>query len=145
MGECLEKYAQILKNKKMKVTPQRLAILQYLETHRTHPTADQIYKELKNKNPSLSKTTVYNALESLKQNKIIKSLTICDSEHRYDVKHDMHHHFLCTKCGRIYDIDFKCPNIKQIRAEIESCGHHIDEIHGYFRGICKECIQKEKK
>lgn len=129
----------------MIVTPQRLAILNFLDKNKDHPTADQIYKKLKKKNPSLSKTTVYNSLDSLAQNKIIKSLTICNSEIRYDIERGMHHHFLCTKCGRIYDIEFKCPNIKRIRAEIESCGHKIDEVHGYFRGLCKSCIEKEKK
>jgi len=141
----LEKFVKLLKEKNLKVTPQRLAILQYLKTHKTHPTADQIYKELKKQNPSLSKTTVYNSLETLRKNMIIKSLTICDSEHRYDFDHDMHHHFLCTKCGRIYDIEYSCPNIEYIRKEIESSGHHIDEVHGYFRGICKECIMRSKK
>ena len=139
---CLQKYVTILKNKNLKVTPQRLAILQYLETHKTHPTADEIYKELKKKNPSLSKTTVYNSLEVLKQNKIIQVLTICDSQHRYDIDHGIHHHFLCTGCGRIYDIEFRCPNMKEIKAEIQKSGHRIKEIHGYFRGLCKECLKK---
>ena len=138
----MDKFVKILKDKNLKVTPQRLAILKYLENHKTHPTADQIYKELKNKNPSLSKTTVYNSLDTLRQNNIIKSLTICGSEHRYDFDHDMHHHFLCTKCGNIYDINFRCPNIKDIREEIESSGHRIDEVHGYFKGTCKKCLLK---
>ena len=144
MGEFLDKYVKILKDKNLKVTPQRLAIIQYLENHKTHPTADQIYKELKKKNPSLSKTTVYNSLDILRQNEIIKTLTICGSEHRYDFDHDIHHHFLCTECGRIYDIDFKCPNIKLIHAEIEKSGHHISEVHGYFRGLCKNCYSRSK-
>jgi Fe2+ or Zn2+ uptake regulation protein len=141
----LDRFVKILRDKNMKVTPQRLAILNFLDNNKDHPTADQIYKKLKKKNPSLSKTTVYNSLDTLTQNKIIKSLTICNSENRYDIERGMHHHFLCTKCGRIYDIEFKCPNIKKIRAEIESCGHNIDEVHGYFRGLCKSCIEKEKK
>jgi len=141
----LEKFVKLLREKNLKVTPQRLAILKYLEKNKTHPTADQIYKELKKKNPSLSKTTVYNSLDILRQNEIIKSLTICGSEHRYDFDHGTHHHFLCTKCGMIYDIDYKCPNIENIRQLIESSGHHIDEIHGYFKGICKICIKKENK
>ena len=135
----MDKYVKILKDKNLKITPQRLAILQYLEKNKTHPTADQIYKELKNKNPSLSKTTVYNSLDILRQNEIIKSLTICGSEYRYDFDNDLHHHFLCTKCGRIYDIEYKCPNIELIHAEIEKSGHHIGEVHGYFKGICKVC------
>ena len=145
MVDYLEKYVKILKENNLKITSQRLIVLRYLDKNHSHPTADQIYTDLKTNNPSLSKTTVYNALDVLQKHGIIQALTICDSQHRYDINQCVHHHFLCTECGRIYDIDFRCPNMREIRAEIESNGHHIDEIHGYFRGICKNCNQKEKK
>lgn len=134
----LEKYVTILKQNQLKITPQRLAIMKYLDEHRTHPTADRIYIDLKEKNPALSKTTVYNSVETLKEHGIIQSLTISGSELRYDFENKMHHHFLCTKCGTIIDIDIKCPNIGKI---IES-GHNVEEVHGYFKGICKKCMKK---
>jgi Fe2+ or Zn2+ uptake regulation protein len=136
-----EKYLKLLKNNSIKVTPQRLDILKYLDEHKTHPTADQIFTDLKETNPSLSKTTVYNSLEILKDRSLIQSLTISGCEMRYDLKHGMHHHFLCKKCGRIDDIDIECPNLGKI---LES-GHNIEEVHGYFKGICQKCIKKEKK
>ena len=134
----LEKYVTILKQNQLKITPQRLAIMKYLDENRTHPTADRIYIDLKEKNPALSKTTVYNSVETLKEHGIIQSLTISGSELRYDFENKMHHHFLCTKCGTIIDIDIKCPNIGKI---IES-GHNVEEVHGYFKGICKKCMKK---
>ncbi len=134
----LEKYVAILKQNQLKITPQRLAIMKYLDEHRTHPTADRIYIDLKEKNPALSKTTVYNSVETLKEHGIIQSLTISGSESRYDFENKMHHHFLCKKCGTIIDIDIKCPNIGKI---IES-GHNVEEVHGYFKGICKKCMKK---
>ncbi len=135
----MEKYVELLKENNLKVTPQRIMILKYLDTHRVHPTADEIYSSLKKSIPSLSKTTVYNSLDVLKKYGLIQALTICGSEQRYDFMHDMHHHFLCKKCGKIIDIDIKCPNINKT---IEM-GHRIDEVHGYFKGICKDCIKKE--
>jgi len=138
MEKMFEKYVKLLKENSIKVTPQRLEILKYLDEHRIHPTADQIYTGLKEKNPSLSKTTVYNSLEILIEHSIIQSLTICSSELRYDFKHAMHHHFLCRKCGKITDIDIECPNLGKM---LES-GHNIEEVHGYFKGICKECMKK---
>jgi Fe2+ or Zn2+ uptake regulation protein len=138
-GECLDKYVKLLKENNMKITPQRLIILEYLDTHMTHPTADKIFKNLKVKNPSLSKTTVYNSLESLKEHGLIQALTICGSEQRYDIDHGMHHHFLCKKCGKIIDIEMKCPNIDKM---IKS-GHFVDEVHGYFKGTCENCLKKE--
>ena len=137
--DYLEKYVKILKENNLKVTPQRLIVLKYLGEHFTHPTTDQIYKDLKTNNPSLSKTTVYNALEVLEKNGIIQSITISGSELRYDFKHGMHHHFLCKKCGGITDIDVECPNL----GKMLECGHNVEEVHGYFKGICKKCMKKE--
>jgi len=134
----LEKYVTILKQNQLKITPQRLAIMKYLDENRTHPTADRIYIDLKEKNPALSKTTVYNSVETLKEHGIIQSLTISGSELRYDFENKMHHHFLCKKCGTIIDIDIECPNIGKM---LES-GHKVEEVHGYFKGICKKCLKK---
>ena len=133
-----EKYVKLLKENSIKITPQRLEILKYLDENRIHPTADQIYTGLKEKNPSLSKTTVYNSVETLEGHGLIQSLTISGSELRYDFRNDMHHHFLCKKCGTIIDIDIECPNIGKM---LES-GHKVEEVHGYFKGICKKCIKK---
>ena len=135
-----KKYVKLLEENSIKTTLQRLEILRYLDDHRTHPTADQIYSDLKIKNPSLSKTTVYNSLKIFKENGIIQTLTISSSEIRYNLNCNIHHHFLCKKCGKIIDIDRSCPHIEKIRNE----GYQIDEAHGYFKGICKECLQKEK-
>ena len=136
----MEKYTKILKEKNLKVTPQRLIILKYLGEHFTHPTTDEIYSKLKSNNPSLSKTTVYNSLEILEKHGVIQSISISGTELRYDFKQGMHHHFLCKKCGRITDIDIECPNL----GKMLDCGHNIDEVHGYFKGICKSCNEKEK-
>ena len=133
-----KKYVKMLRENSIKTTLQRLEILRYLDDHRTHPMADQIYLDLKEKNPSLSKTTVYNSLKIFKEHGIIQTLTISSSEIRYDFKCTIHHHFLCKKCGRIIDINSSCPHIEKIRKE----GYQIDEVHGYFKGICKKCIKK---
>jgi Fe2+ or Zn2+ uptake regulation protein len=136
----LEEYVELLKSNNLKITHQRLEILKYLDAHRTHPTADEIYSALKKKNPALSKTTIYNALETLQKNNLVQNLTICGSEQRYDFKDDMHHHFLCKNCGEIIDIEIVCPNLDKMLKH----GHKVEEVHGYFKGICKECLREKK-
>jgi len=133
-----EKYVKLLKEDSIKITPQRLAILRYLDNHRTHPTVEEIFSELKQQNPSLSKTTVYNSVEILRKHGLIQSVSISISETRYDFKSKMHHHFLCKNCGKIIDIDIECPNINKIIKE----GYKVDEVHGYFKGLCKNCKTK---
>ncbi|KYK33977.1 MAG: hypothetical protein AYK22_00635 [Thermoplasmatales archaeon SG8-52-3] len=137
----MDKYVMILKDNNIKITPQRLVVLEYLDKNCTHPTADEIYSYLKKKNPSLSKTTVYNALETLSKHGIIQSLTISGYELRYDLDHGMHHHFYCKICGRIVDIELKCPNVEKMK----KYGHEIEEIHGYIKGICKKCLKEKDK
>jgi len=135
-----KKYVNLLKENNIKITTQRIEILRYLDEHRTHPTVDEIYKELKKSNPALSKTTVYNSVDILQQSGLIQTINITGSEHRYDFKRGMHHHFLCKKCGQISDIDIECPNIQKT---IDN-GYWVEEVHGYFIGICKKCLEKEK-
>lgn len=127
---------KVLRDNGLKVTPQRLEILRYLDTHHTHPTVDRIYSELKIDNPSLSKTTVYNTLQHLGEHGLVHTLTISGSESRFDGNINQHHHFLCKECGNIIDIDFECPNIERV----EKGGHRVDEIHGYFKGLCADCL-----
>ena len=134
----LEKYVTILKQNQLKITPQRLAIMKYLDENRTHPTADRIYIDLKEKNPALSKTTVYNSVETLREHGIIQSLTISGSELRYDFENKMHHHFLCKKCGNIIDIDVECAFLNKFLHG----KHRVDEVHGYFKGVCEDCLKK---
>ena len=139
----MKTYVQVLKEHNLKITQQRLEILRYIETNQIHPTADEIHQALVSKYPSLSKTTVYNTLDTLTNAGIIQRLTICPSEHRYDFPHNIHHHFLCKRCGAIIDINFACPNMATIKKNIQKNGHNIEEVHGYFKGICKNCLQKE--
>ena len=136
----MDGYVEILKKHDLKITPQRLEILKYLDKNKTHPTANQIYLALKKKNPSLSKTTVYNSLDVLKKYHIIDELTISKSESRYDFEPDPHHHFLCRSCGEIIDIKVECPYLDSIL----SGKNKVEEVHGYFKGICEKCLKKQK-
>ncbi|OGC05240.1 hypothetical protein A2276_02140 [candidate division WOR-1 bacterium RIFOXYA12_FULL_43_27] len=126
-----------LKEKRIRPSFHRIKILKYLDRHRTHPTVDEIYEALVKEVPSLSKTTVYNTLELFSKKGIIGNLTISGSEKRYDFENKAHSHFLCKKCGKIFDIDkvdCPCENNRAVR------GHKIDEVHLYFKGVCKSCL-----
>lgn len=133
----LEKYADMLREKDLKVTPHRLGVLRYLDENRTHPTADDIYRALKKNSPSLSKTTVYNVLDVLEDREMVDVLTISGIEARYDLKMHPHQHFMCKSCGRIIDI--------YVERHCLDCfpekGHKVEEVHGYFKGICRDCLK----
>lgn len=136
----VEKYVDILKEHDIKVTPQRIVILRYLDTHHTHPSADTIYEDLKRDNPSLSKTTIYNSLDMLKKHGLVKALRP-GSTVRYDYNVDRHHHFWCRGCGKIMDIRGDDPCWE----DMVGSDHRVEEVHVYLKGVCAACLKKEKK
>ena len=88
----------------VKPSVQRMAVMEYLLDHRTHPTADEIYLALHRKMPTLSKTTVYNTLKILTGKGAALQLTIDEKNCCFDADTTPHAHFLCTRCGKVYDM-----------------------------------------
>jgi Fe2+ or Zn2+ uptake regulation protein len=129
---------QLLESRGIKPTLQRLKILESLLLKQEHPTADMIYQRLVADAPTMSKTTVYNTLNSLVAKGLIFPVTITGTEVRYDAESSCHHHFLCERCGSIIDINIECPKVK--KKEID--GHLVKAVHGYFLGICARCLAK---
>ena len=141
MNTKLKQSKQTLQAKGLKPTYQRLRILGYLEEHENHPTVEMIYEDLVKEIPTISRTTIYNTLNALLETGIIHAITITGTETRYDSEDFPHHHLLCKSCGKIIDIDIKCPYVNQNEMD----GHRIDERHGYFKGDCRECLKKKDK
>jgi len=141
MSSKMKRSKEILIGKGLKPTFQRLRILEYLQKHNNHPTVEMIYGDLVREIPTISKTTIYNTLNALLEKGIVHAITITGTESRYDFKSFPHHHFLCRRCGKVIDIDTECPYVK--KGQIG--GHKIEELHGYFKGICKECLRKKGK
>ncbi len=119
----------------IKLTPQRLAILEYLENNREHPSAEDIYNALKDKFPSMSFSTVYNTLEVLTKKGLVKELGIDSYKRRYDPEVHPHHHFLCKKCGKILDIKSKY----EISIPLELKDYQIVDFQIVFYGLCPKC------
>ncbi len=137
----LKNFKDMLKNAGLKPTFQRIKVLEHIDKLRySHPTAEMIYNSLHKELPIISLTTVYNAIHTFHKKGILNALTITGEEIRYDPNTDSHHHFLCSKCGRIIDINITCPLANDKKNII--MGNRIDEVHGYFKGVCKTCLKK---
>ena len=86
-------------------TKQREAILSILKNTRSHPTADQIYDEVRKNIPNISKGTVYRNLHILQEDVVVGELKTDNSQSRYEFKIGSHYHFRCEKCGHIFDLE----------------------------------------
>ncbi len=134
----MEEIRKFLESKGVHPSYHRIKIMQYLMEHRTHPTVETIYKDLHKEIPTLSKTTIYNTLNLFAEKGLVTVLTIDERETRYDVETETHAHFKCKKCGKVYDIFLD----KDVFKDMKVNEHHIEEIHLYFKGICKNCMGK---
>ncbi len=139
-----EEAISIFRKRKIKLTPQRLAILEFLSKKDGHYSAEDIFTTLKKDFPYMSFSTVYNTLKTLNELNLIEELYLLDKKVVFDTNTTPHFHFLCTKCGKIYDIKsttcFSLDKCKDIFP-----GALIEKSHIYLYGICKECLEKEKR
>lgn len=125
----------------VKPSVQRIAIMEYLMSHCTHPTVEEIYSSLSPDMPTLSKTTVYNTLKLLCEHGAAKMLNIDERSTCYDAITQPHGHFLCRECGKV--VDLMTPALQQKEVEgMELEGHEVQEIHYYYKGVCKQCREK---
>lgn len=121
----------------VKPSVQRMAIMDYLLTHRTHPTIEEIYLALCDDIPTLSKTTVYNTLKLLVDHGAAQMLTIDEKYTCYDADIKLHAHFLCKKCGKVFDLP--AADMEEKVSSIQREGFKVEEVHQYFKGICPAC------
>ena len=133
-----------LKDKGITLTPQRIAIIEYMMNNKNHPTADEIYNAIKKKYWTISVATVYSTLELLEELGEIQKI-YTDSSARYDWNKKPHHHFICRKCGKIYDIEDEFTEICPIISVAKEQGYKIENIKAYFYGLCPKCASEEKK
>ncbi|MEW6622576.1 MAG: Fur family transcriptional regulator [Bacillota bacterium] len=131
---------EFLKQHNIKPSYQRLKIYDYLIKYRNHPTVDDIYQELVDEIPTLSKTTVYNTLKLFLEKRIIQLITIEENETRYDADTSVHGHFKCEECGKVYDIWLDITGMKIEGLE----KFRVSESHVYFKGTCEKCLINNK-
>lgn len=134
----LQRRLQTYKKLGLKLTPQRLAILEFLENTREHPSAEDIYNALKERYPSISFATVYNTLEVLIEKGLVKELGLDSSKKRFDPHLHHHHHFICKKCGKIVDVERSFDVV--IPEELRE--FDVTEFQVVFTGICSACKGK---
>lgn len=125
----------------LKHSRQRDAILNMLRSRYDHPTAEQLYTDLKTDFPKLSLGTVYRNLSLLESLGEVIKISSGDSCERYDGNVGEHYHFSCENCGRVDDVpipvDFGIDEIvhKALAAKVK---RHST----LFFGVCKDCLKK---
>lgn len=138
MGTRVQHALEQLKTTGVRITPQRHAILDFLMESMTHPTADEIYRALEPRFPSMSVATVYNNLKMFMESGMVRELTYGDSSSRFDANVSEHYHVICEDCGKIED--FMYPSLVDVEhvAE-EATGFQVKGLRMELYGVCETC------
>lgn len=129
---------EVFKEKKLKLTPQRIAVYKYLKSTKEHPSAETIYKALQPEYPTMSLATVYKALKTLVEVDLVQELNVGEGNFRYDGNTCTHSHIQCLNCGRVDDIEGFC--FSNLNSEIQKhTDYEVMSNQVYFYGLCKNC------
>lgn len=131
-------FTQVFKDKKLKLTPQRIAVYNYLKSTCEHPSAETIYKALQADYPTMSLATVYKTLRVLVDVNLIQEINVGEGNFRYDGCVDSHPHIHCLNCSKVDDL--KDVNFDNLNVEVSSkTDYLILSNKVYFYGLCPEC------
>jgi len=139
----LNKIRKLCDKAGIKLTLQRLEIFKALLSEKDHPSAEIIFKKLRQRLPTISLDTVYRTLATFDELGIIKKLNISNARILFDTNLDQHHHFICTRCKGVEDVywpDFDNSNLPE---SVSALGP-IQARHLELHGICNQCLNKEK-
>jgi Fe2+ or Zn2+ uptake regulation protein len=95
---------QVLRRHRIQPTPQRIAVAEYVLATKTHPSAEEVWEQVRRRCPTLSRATVYNTLNLLVDKGLIGTQVLKEGTVVFDAWTDAHHHFIDEKTGRIYDV-----------------------------------------
>ncbi|MBF0780181.1 transcriptional repressor [Granulicatella sp. 19428wC4_WM01] len=128
------------------MTPQRLAVLEYIYVSKTHPSAQDIYQALLPKFNTLSLATIYNNLNALIELGYVIEMTYGDAATRYDYKEDddVHYHAICETCGYIIDFSLEeLDNLSEMLKEKYKFITHSQRLEAF--GQCYDCQSRTRK
>lgn len=99
-----------------------------------HPTAEEIYLQIRESGIPISLATVYNNLKTLVEEGVLRKLTLDGSPDRFDGA-GCHQHLICEKCGRVKDVRIR--DLTEILTEDTGCEVHSYDLHIQY--LCEDC------
>ncbi len=124
----------------LKLTHQRLEIYRALALSTDHPSAEGLYSRLTKRIPTLSLDTVYRTLATFNRHGLVHKVETAESQARFEVVHEQHHHLICRRCHEI--ADFRWPSIDSLSLPEEfGTWGEIDSRNVVIYGVCGKCSQ----
>lgn len=134
----MNNYTNLLKEYDLKVTPQRVAIVEELFKN-GHMNIDDLYKKLLSKFPSVSLATIYKNINAMVEKVFLSEVKIPNSKSVYELVKTEHAHLVCSCCGSIEDIMLDPSSIISEVSTLSS--FKIDSTNIVLSGICPKCTK----
>lgn len=120
------------------LTKQREVVLQVILEADQHPTANEVFDRAKSLLPGISFATVYNSLRYLKEAGHISEISFGNGATRFDRITSRHDHAICTKCGKLVDMEIELPE-ETIKLATKFSKFKPESLELTLRGLCPEC------
>lgn len=119
------------------MTTQKIKIMEYLKSVKTHPTAEQVYCHVKKELPAISLATVYRNLNAMADSGEIIRFEL-NKEFHFDADTSCHQHFVCRHCSKVFDVCSSNVSVYAIR-RFSKPGFEPDCVRIMYFGICRDC------
>jgi Fur family ferric uptake transcriptional regulator len=141
MGRLLGMSFELLRQRGLRVTPQRLAVLHAVSEH-PHATADVVAASVRGRIGAVSTQAVYDALAALTDAGLLRRIQPAGSPARFEGRvGDNHHHLICRGCGAMVDVDCAVGASPCLTPE-EAAGYEVDEAEVIYWGRCPACVNE---
>lgn len=138
LDQLMKRFEEVCQKVGLRLTHQRYEIFESLAKYKGHPTAENIYNNVRKKLKTISLDTVYRTILTFEKHGLIKKIHIFDNAARFDINITSHHHIVCTNCKKIEDFywnDFDNLNLPDAATNWSK----IDSRHVEIRGLCQNC------
>lgn len=132
-------FENLLRQSNLKVTPQRLIIVDNLYKM-GHMSIDELFQSIKSKIPSISLATIYKNINAMLDVSLAQEVKIPNQKSKYELTKKAHSHLVCSKCGKVEDITLDLHGI--VDEASSKSGYSINANSVVLSGICSECKNK---
>jgi Fur family peroxide stress response transcriptional regulator len=143
LRRMMARFEDAVRRAGVKLTQQRIEIFREVARTGDHPDIETIFMHVRKKMPTVSLDTVYRTLGLFADLGLVTTVRPLNARVRFDANTDVHHHFICTRCGAILDFEHRDFDRLKVPEKATELGR-VESRHIELRGMCAACLDKEK-
>lgn len=142
--QTTEQYLDALKRGGYRITEQRRAVCEYLGQTQTHPTPSQVYAAVSASQPEISRATVYNTLNALRDLGAIMEISVGGEHTHYDINPKPHINMICLRCDQVFDYEGHLPLTDLYRQVFDETAFQAVGVQVQMVGFCPACRAQKR-